>query len=114
MTLPLGVFDEGLSIAHVGTLTINANARVGRNCRLHPGVTIGATRGDAPRVGDDVFIGPNAVLVGKIYVGDRSHIGPGTVVTVSVPEDTVVFPPMPIQKPRKRPTWQSGRTASGR
>lgn len=109
LTLPLGVFGEGLSLAHVGTITVNADARVGRNCRLHPGVTIGSVRGEAPVIGDDVFIGPNAVIVGKITIGNRVHIGPGAVVTSNIPDDTVVLSPVPVQKPRSRPTWQEDR-----
>lgn len=108
-TLPLGVFDAGLSIAHIGTLTINSDARVGRNCRLHPGVTIGATRGVAPRIGHDVFIGPNSVLVGDIEIGDRVHIGPSVTVTTSVPADTLLVAVEPVAKPLTRPTWQAGR-----
>jgi serine O-acetyltransferase len=108
-TLPLGVFEGGLSIAHIGTVTINSEARVGRNCRLHPGVTIGATRGESPRIGDDVFIGPNSVLVGNITIGDRVHIGPGVVITSDVPADTLVVAGLPLMRPRNRPTWQSER-----
>jgi serine O-acetyltransferase len=106
------VFDDGLSLAHIGTITINADARVGRNCRIHPGVTIGSVRGGAPVIGDDVFIAPNVVIVGKIRIGDRVHIGPGAVVTESIPDDTVVLSAAPVQKPRKRPTWQDGRLRS--
>lgn len=111
-SLPLGVFDEGLSIAHIGTVTVNSQARVGRNCRLHPGVTIGATRGKSPTIGDDVFIGPNSVLVGDITIGDRVHIGPGAIVTSNVPADTLVVAGLPVMRPRSRPTWQSERLGS--
>lgn len=111
-TLPLGVFAEGLSIAHIGTVTVNSQARVGRGCRLHPGVTIGATRGIAPQLGDDVFIGPNAVLVGNILVGDRVHIGPGAIVTADVPADTLVMASVPVTRQRVRATWQADRRES--
>jgi serine O-acetyltransferase len=110
LTLPLGVFAEGLSLAHIGSMTVNRNAKVGRNCRLHPGLTIGATRGNAPTIGNDVFIGPNVVIVGGIHIGDRSHIGPGAIVTVNIPPDTLVLAQPPQQKSRNRPTWQSERT----
>lgn len=109
LTIPLGVFADGLSLAHVGTITVNKDASVGRNCRLHPGVTIGATRGNAPTIGDDVFIGPNVVIVGDIHIGNRCHIGPGCVVNIDVPPDTVLLAQLPQQKSRTRPTWQSER-----
>jgi len=105
-TLPLGVFGPGLTLAHVGTVTINADARVGRNCRLHPGVTIGAVGNRAPLIGDDVFIGPNAVVVGGIEVGSRSHIGPCSVVSNDVGPDEIVVPVPAVIKARARPTWQ--------
>lgn len=41
-SIPLGVFEEGLSIAHHGTIVVNENARIGRNCRIQEGVNIGA------------------------------------------------------------------------
>lgn len=39
------VCDKGLSIAHSGAININQNARVGKNCRIHEGVTVGASGG---------------------------------------------------------------------
>lgn len=110
--IPLGVFGPGLSIAHLGTVTVNSDARVGARCRLHPGVTIGATHGRSPVIGSDVFIGPNAVLVGGVSIGDRVHIGPGAVITDDIPPDTLVVAPTPIVRNRKNATWQSTRNAS--
>ena len=57
-SIGLNVFGPGLSIAHYGQLTVNQNARVGKNCRIHEGVTIGATNGnpEAAIIGDNVFI----------------------------------------------------------
>ena len=41
-SIGLNVFGPGLSIAHYGQLVVNENAKVGKNCRIHEGVTIGA------------------------------------------------------------------------
>lgn len=90
MSVPLGVFGAGLSVAHVGTLVVNGKARVGENCRIHPGVTIGAIAGGAPRIGSDVFIGPNAVILGDIVVGRGATIGALSLVDRDVPEGGVV------------------------
>lgn len=85
-SIPINVFGPGLSIAHVGTIVVNPASRVGRNCRLHQGVTLGQTSGGgAPSVGDDVHISPNALLMGDINVGDRASIWSGAVVVSDVP-----------------------------
>ena len=40
--IPVNVFDKGLSIAHLGTIVVNGNAKIGKDCRIHVGVVIGA------------------------------------------------------------------------
>lgn len=39
-------FDEGLSIAHYGSIVVNPNARIGKNCKIHVGVNIGSSATD--------------------------------------------------------------------
>jgi serine O-acetyltransferase len=53
-TIPRNVFGPGLSIQHAGMIVVNNKARVGANCMLHHGVTIGEPNGKAPVIGDDV------------------------------------------------------------
>lgn len=88
-SIPRNTFGPGLSIAHVGTIVVNQHARIGRNCRLHQGVTIGEANGKYPVIGDDVHISPNAVIIGA-DVGSRVGIRAGAVVTRSVPDDVNV------------------------
>ena len=84
-SIPLNVFDSGLSIAHYGTIVINSNARVGKNCRIQECVTIGATNGNkkAPILGDNIFIGSGARIIGDIEIGDNTAIGANAVVVKS-------------------------------
>lgn len=89
--IPLGVFGPGLSIAHRGTIVVNGDAQVGRNCRIHPGVTIGAVRGDAPTIGDNVFIGPSVGIYGPVTVGDNATLGPNSLVNFDVPANTTAL-----------------------
>lgn len=42
-------------------------------------------------IGDDVFIGAGAKLVGRIRIGDRVRIGPNAVVMSDVPDDSIVM-----------------------
>lgn len=89
-TIPINVFQKGLSIAHYGTIVVNSDAKVGLNCRLHPGVTIGAVRGLAPIIGDNVFLGPGVVVLGNIKVGNNVHIGANSLVDFSISDNSRV------------------------
>jgi serine O-acetyltransferase len=90
-----GRIGEGFYIGHFGTIIVSVNAVIGRNCNIAPGVTIGATRrGDkagAPRIGDYVWIGTNAVLVGNITIGNDVLIAPGAYVNFDVPDHSLVI-----------------------
>lgn len=80
---------EGLYIGHFGPIIVNGKSRLGRNCNLSQGVTIGVVqRGErqgVPVIGDRVYIGPNAIVIGGIEVGHDAAIGAGAVVTRAVP-----------------------------
>ena len=88
------VIGPGLYIPHFGPVTVNPDVRMGENCTLHQGVTLGqAGRGErrgAPTLGDRVYVGVNAVVIGRISIGDDAVIGAGAVVTKSVPPRAVV------------------------
>ena len=90
LSIPLGVFGPGLSIAHYGTIVVNKNACVGVNCRIHPGVCIGVAHGRAPTIGDNVYIGPGAKIFGGVTVGDNAAIGANAVVNKDVPPGVTV------------------------
>jgi serine O-acetyltransferase len=88
---PIGV---GLYIGHCGDIHFNAQARLGSNCNISQGVTLGqANRGNNkgyPIIGDGVYIGPGAKVVGAVRVGNNAAIGANCVVTKDVPENAVV------------------------
>lgn len=88
-SIPRNVFGPGLSIAHTGTIVVNMHAQVGKNCRIHQGVTIGEANGRFPLIGDDVFLGPNVVVIGA-EIGDRASAWANSVVTRDVPADCSV------------------------
>jgi serine O-acetyltransferase len=99
-TLPIGVFDKGLSIAHKGTIIVNANTKVGKNCRIHEGVTIGTTNGSnvAPVIGNNVFIATGAKIIGDIYIADDVAIGANAVVVKSIMEPGTTWGGVPARK----------------
>jgi len=76
----------GLFISH-GQGTILSAERIGANLQVHQGVTIGWDyRGDRrPIVGDDVFIGAGAKILGPVTIGDGARIGANAVVVCDVP-----------------------------
>lgn len=71
-------FGPGVCFCHYGTLVVNKDARIGKNCRIHVGVNIGSFNGGAPVIGDNVYIGPGAnAVVNKSF--------PDSCVVVGVP-----------------------------
>lgn len=86
---------EGFYLGHWGALVINPKARIGKNCNIAQGVTIGQqNRGKNegyPVIGDEVWIGPNAVIVGNINIGNNVLIAPNAYVNFDVPEDSMVM-----------------------
>ena len=92
-TIPINVFGPGLSIAHYGTIVVSQNSVVGDNCRLHVGVNIGASGGkdDAPIIGNNVYIGPGAILFGNIEIADGILVGANATVNKSFLERNCVI-----------------------
>lgn len=85
---------EGFYIGHYGTMVVNSNSIIGKNVNISPGVNIGqANRGKykgVPQVGDNVYIGPGAKLIGAIKIGNNVCIGANAVVTKDVPDNACV------------------------
>lgn len=99
-SIPINVFGPGLSIPHYGTIVVNKATQVGKNCRLHEGVNIGATNGSAaaPKIGDNVFIGSGAKIIGDISIADDVAIGANAVVVTSITEKGVTYGGVPAKK----------------
>lgn len=86
---------SGLYIGHYGTIVVNGDVVIGKNCNLAHSITIGqANRGKlkgAPVLGDNVWIGTGAVVVGKINIGSNVLIAPNAFVNMDVPENSLVI-----------------------
>lgn len=73
--------------------TVHYKAKIGKNCKILPNVMVGAKfkngfpDEDVPTIGDNVFIGTGAVIVGKINIGNNVIIAANSVVTKDVPDD---------------------------
>lgn len=98
--IPPNAFEEGLSIAHWGPIVVHPTAKIGKNCRIHQCVTIGATNGQnqAATLGDNIFIGPCTSIIGNIKIGNDIAIGANTVVTKSFEENSITIAGTPAKK----------------
>lgn len=95
ISIPFSVdIGPGFYIGHFGGIFINSRCKIGKNCNMSHGVTLGITmRGKnkgCPTIGDDVYIGPGAKIIGLVKVGNRAAIGANCVVTKDVPDNAVV------------------------
>ncbi len=90
--IPLATeIGRGFQILHFGNIVFNPACTVGMNCTVAQGVLIGQSNRGVPRIGDNVWIGANAVLVGDIFVGNNVLIAPGAYVNISVPDNSLVI-----------------------
>lgn len=94
--IPLSTnIEGGLYIGHPYCITVNPKTVIGSNCNIHKGVTIGqenrGKRMGTPHIGNCVWIGVNATIVGNINIGDDVLIAPNTYVNCDVPSHSVVF-----------------------
>jgi putative colanic acid biosynthesis acetyltransferase WcaB len=84
---------QGLKVFHGNGLVINKHTVIGKNCLLRHTTTLG-NKGkvvtDCPIIGDNVEIGAQVCILGKIRIGDNAIIGAGSVVTKDVPANAIV------------------------
>ena len=85
---------EGFYIGHFSGIVISSAAVIGKNCNISQGVTIGISgKGEdrgCPIIGDNVYIGAGAKVIGRITIGNNVAIGANAVVTKDVPDNAVV------------------------
>jgi len=80
----------GVIMPHWGRIILNAT-RIGSDLYVFHNVTVGNDyRTGTPSLGDQVFIGVGAIVLGQITIGSRVVIAAGSVVVDDVPDDCVV------------------------
>lgn len=85
------VFGPGVNIMYFGTIIVNPSARIGKNCTIYPGVTIGGkVENGSPIIGDNCFIGLGVKILGGVKIGDNCYIAPNAVVVKDVASNSVV------------------------
>lgn len=93
--IPIQAIIKGKPIMPHGLMNvyISKKAQIGKNVTIFQNVTIGSNLkipGGAPRIGDDVLIGANSVIVGDISIENNVKIGAGCAVATDIPSDTTV------------------------
>lgn len=82
----------GLMCYHPFATVINATS-IGCNFQFRNSLTVGNKNNDntlLPIIGDNVTVGANVVIIGKIVIGDNVQIGAGSVVVKDVPSNCIV------------------------
>jgi len=85
------VFGPGVKIYCYGTIIVNPGARIGKNCTIYPGVTIGGkVENGCPTIGDNCFIGLGVQILGGVNIGDNVVIAPNAVVVKNIESNSIV------------------------
>jgi len=83
-------FGPGFVLVHSLGVVINTSVKGGRNVVIEHQVTIGAEKGLSPVLGDDVFIGAGAKILGAVTIGNGAKVGANAVVLDDVPAGATV------------------------
>lgn len=78
-------FGPEFVLVHSQGVVINSSVRGGRHVVLEHQVTIGAEKGQVPVLGDDVFVGAGAKVIGAVTIGAHARIGANAVVVDDIP-----------------------------
>jgi len=98
-------------IDHFGDIIISGDAVFGDDVLIRNGVTVGLQRRDdpgSPIIGDRVEIGAGAKVLGKIRIGNDVLIGANAVVIRDVPDNHIAVGIPARIKPRKSVPFQDG------
>ncbi len=98
---------EGFHMVHGWNIKIHPRTVIGDRVGIMHDVTVGTTPQDpgVPIIGNDVFIGAGARILGPVTIGDRARIASNSLVISDVPPDTTAIGvPAKILRYTGRPT----------
>jgi serine O-acetyltransferase len=84
---------KGFHLIHSGNIQIHPNTVIGDYCGIQQDVTLGTAmeRKGAPIIGNNVYIGKGATILGKVTIGDGARIAANTLVIDHVPPNTTAI-----------------------
>jgi serine O-acetyltransferase len=95
-------FGPGFVLIHSQGVVINGQVRGGSHVYIEHQVTIGAERRQSPLLGNNVFVGAGAKIIGTVTIGDGARVGANAVVVHDVPAGATVVG-IPARVVRQRP-----------
>lgn len=94
----LTLYRFRIKFPHPVGIVIGGNVKLGYDCVIYQNVTIGTKETKThykfakyPKIGDNVTIFPNAVLIGDIHIGSNAVIAAGAIVLSDVPENSIAI-----------------------
>lgn len=101
-------FGPGFVLIHATGVVINGSVRAGSSLHVEHQVTIGAEGRQSPVLGDHVFLGAGAKIVGPVTIGNDVRIGANAVVVSDIPSGaTAVGIPAKVVRLREQSAPQS-------
>ncbi|MFE4238734.1 serine O-acetyltransferase [Peribacillus butanolivorans] len=94
LTIPINAFDAGMAIFHYGTIIVNSDAKIGRNCQVYNGTNIAMN----VVIGDNVYIAPGVKILVGVQIADGVRIGANSVVSKSILEPNITVVGSPAKK----------------
>lgn len=90
---PTANIGYGFCLGHCFSIMIS-ECKIGDNVTVMQQVTIGSSRGGNrsgfPTIGNNVFIGCGAKILGKVTIGNNVMVGANAVITKDVPDNAIV------------------------
>lgn len=80
---------DGFMVVHGAGVVIGGGCCIGNNFTIYQNSTVGWNKG-FPKIGNSVYVGAGAVIIGDINIGDNVKIGAGTVVVDDIPNNSTV------------------------
>lgn len=91
---PGAKIGKKLFIDHGMGIVIGETAKIGNDCLIYHGVTLGGTGKDRikrhPTIGNNVIIGAGAKVLGPIIIGNNVKIGANAVILKNIPDNSTV------------------------